>query len=176
MKPLLWKEWRQNRNGFILVICAAGLFSILGTVGPPHFRVEPEFAAFIQCVIVLTYAAVVGVSLVAAEVKTDTIRELFARPINPFMLWLSKFLFGILTIAIVLVVAGSTMPLILRWAQDIDPESIWTNVAVRDFFVFLPILAGALFAASLFFSTLFETETGAAIAMLMLLILCIVVA
>jgi len=48
--------------------------------------------------IVVCYAVITGATLVATEVDSGTVVELFARPVHPLKIWLSKVLFGLFMI------------------------------------------------------------------------------
>jgi len=105
MKLLLWKEWRQNWLVMVLGLALVVLFPIIYTVHPRHLGVAAQDVVVLQYGVALLYALLMGATLVAPEVASGTIGELFARPVNPWKVWLSKLLFGLMTTAVVLLVA-----------------------------------------------------------------------
>ena len=75
------------------------LVSIMYVVHPRSLWMgQPEDLVAALYTIVVCYALITGATLVATEVDSGTVVELFARPIDPLKIWLSKVLFGLFTI------------------------------------------------------------------------------
>jgi Tol biopolymer transport system component len=158
MKPLIWKEWRQNWLVLVLGLALVVLFPIIYAVHPRHLGVAAQDVVVMQYGVALLYALLMGSTLVAPEIASGTIGELFARPVNPWKVWLSKLLFGLMTTAgvfLVAVLAGalaaapvfktSVFSMFLRGLED-------SSVSMVAVFL-LPAL---VLAISMFTSTLTE--------------------
>ena len=104
MRVLLWKEWRQHWLLFVIGLCLA--FPL--PVGYALFGVKSSDVTFMnwQYAIVCVYALLVGSNLVASEIHTNTVQQLFALPYEPLKMWLSKYIYGLSTTAAVLVCAA----------------------------------------------------------------------
>ncbi len=158
MKLLLWKEWRQNWLVLMLGLALVILFPIIYAVHPRHLGVAAQDVVVLQYGVALLYALLMGSTLVAPEVASGTIGELFARPVNPWKVWLSKLLFGLMTTAVVFFVAMLAGALAVAPVLNTSVFSVLSQ-ASGDSSVYMAavlLLPALVLAISMFTSTLTE--------------------
>ena len=159
---LLWKEWRENWVLLIAGMVAVVILAMAHRIPPDGMLISEsgDLLLIIYCIVVC-YACVVGATMVAPEVGNGTINELFARPISPLKIWLSKVVYGLLTICVMYFFAELVGSIAAREALPLSGFQLLLHdgegfVAVtHSVLLLLPV---ALFAIALFSSTL-ATQT-----------------
>jgi len=106
--------------------------------------------------IVLCYALLLGSTLVGSEIASGAIADLFSRPVNPWKLWFSKVLFGLLTTGALLVFAGLVGVAAVSTVVAPRPLALLVS-AQRDLpLALILVLPAAVFFISLFCSAMTE--------------------
>jgi ABC-type transport system involved in multi-copper enzyme maturation permease subunit/Tol biopolymer transport system component len=170
MRTLLWKEWRQNWLVFVLGLLFVLLFPVIYAVHPRHLYVKAEDVPVLQYFVVAFYSLLIGSTLVAPEIASGAIRELFARPVKPWKIWLSKALFGVITALALLIVAELVSLLVAGAVSEHSAARILSSI-VGDVPLLLLILVPTVFvAASLLTSNMTEQPILATVGAVLLLI------
>ncbi len=91
MKPLLWKEWRENLKW--IAIPGILLLGPMGFFGVPML-LEEKYLAYVSLVAALS-GAVVGFLQVFAEARGDKRSLLLHRPLSPSRIFLGKVFAGV---------------------------------------------------------------------------------
>jgi len=170
MKTLLWKEWRQNWLVFVLGLLFVLLFPVIYAVHPRHLYVKAEDVPVLQYFVVAFYSLLIGSTLVAPEIASGAIRELFARPVKPWKIWLSKALFGMITAVALLIVAELVSLLIAGAVSERGAVRILSSVVGDVPLLFLILVPAVFVAASLLTSNMTEQPILATVGAVLLLI------
>ena len=152
MRSLIWKEWRQNRSMLLAWMIIALLWSALYAVHPSHLYIRSQDALLVAYGIVLCYALLLGSTLVGSEIASGAIADLFSRPVNPWKLWFSKVLFGLLTTGGLLVFAGFVCAVAVSAVLPTPHLSLL--LLPQGVLTLVPIL---LITAAVFFVSLFSS-------------------
>lgn len=169
MRTLLWKEWRQNWLVFVLGLLFVLLFPVIYAVHPRHLHVKAEDVPVLQYYVVAFYSLLIGSTLVAPEIASGAIRELFARPIKRWKIWLSKALFGMIT-AVVLVIVAELVSILVAGAVSERGAARMLSSAVGELPLLFLVLVPAVFvAASLLASNMTEQPILATVGAVLLL-------
>jgi Tol biopolymer transport system component len=169
MRTLLWKEWRQNWLVFVLGLLFVLLFPVIYAVHPRHLLVKPEDVPVLQYYVVAFYSLLIGSTLVSPEIASGAIRELFARPIKPWKIWLSKALFGMITAVALLIVAEIVSILVAGAVSERGAAQMLSSVVGEIPVLFLILVPTVFVAASLLASNMTEQPILATVGAVLLL-------
>ncbi len=153
MKMLFWKEFRQHWMVFVVGLC----LTVPLPVGYTLFGIRSSDVTFMkwQYTIALVYALLIGSNLVASETHGQTIRQMFTLPYAPLKIWLSKYVYGFATTAVVFVCAGLVGILCAAKTGDGGIGFLRTYDAGESLLLPISLLRGiAVFSVSLVVSTL----------------------
>jgi len=156
MISLLWKEWKQNRLIFALGLLVPVLFCILYATHPRHLYIKAVDVPATLYIIGVLYALLIGSLLISQEIGSGTISELFARPVNPWKVWLSKFLFGLLTTAAVILFAVVLGLIVASRVDGIAVTDMWSRSVGKTPVTLLILIPPAVLAVALFASNMTE--------------------
>jgi len=178
MRLLIWKEWRQNWLVFLCGVIISLLFTGLYAAHPRHYNIQPQDVLGLQFFIVLGYALIIGSTLVAPEISSGAIRELFSRPINPWKLWYAKLLLGLITTAALLIIAESVGTIVASAIRQTSPVALLIQAkgTTLPWGVIVLLLPAAVFSVSLFASALTEQPILAAVGTVLIIAVCNVIA
>jgi len=170
MKTLLWKEWRQNWLVFVLGLLFVLLFPLIYGVDPRHLYVKAEDVPVLQYFVVAFYSLLIGSTLVAPEIASGAIRELFARPVKPWKIWLSKALFGMITAVVLVIVAELAAILIAGAVSERGAARVLSSVVGDLPLLFLALVPIVFVGAALLASNMTEQPILATVGAVLLLI------
>jgi len=156
MTSLLWKEWKQNRLIFALGLLVPVMFCILYATHPRHLGIKAVDVPATLYAIGVLYALLIGSVLISQEIGSGAISELFARPVNPWKVWLSKFLFGLITTAAVVAFAVVLGLIVASRVDGIALPDMWSRAVGKVAVTLLILIPAAVLAAALFSSTMTE--------------------
>ena len=153
MKKLFWKEWRENRLilflGLAFIIVLRLLIPVLKDL--PRISVDINLGGALALYISSFFALLFGASFFSGEFEKNNFPFLTTIPINPFKIYLTKFLTGVFFIALLI---GLSLLLFLPGQAN---TSIWSISVMSKliFFAFLIfVYLASIFAALIFRRTL----------------------
>jgi ABC-type transport system involved in multi-copper enzyme maturation permease subunit len=126
MKPLIWKEWRENRLIIFWAILLTALFITVPVVGTKIEHGNPISAEdFLQITqfVWLVAALLCGSTIIAPEIGAGSLQFLSSLPVSRAKVWLTKIGVGLVIMAASL--AGSMLFLLAFSA--IGPSHHWVT-------------------------------------------------
>jgi ABC-type transport system involved in multi-copper enzyme maturation permease subunit len=121
-KPLIWKEWREQRWKTVFGTVMALAF--LGATTAARVMTAREAVALVWAFIILLLPLYSAMGVFAPERSAGTLHFLASRPFKPFQVFFWKWLFGWLNVAIPLL-ACSLLALLLDYRRIVFPDDLW---------------------------------------------------
>jgi len=143
MTALMWKEWRENRLGFLIFLASGVLMQ------SSLYSLDQKRPDLLVCLTLFllapAYIGMVGASVIAPEVGEKTLAFLLSRPMARWRIWTAKTLFGALLSALATIA-------LLAFCGIVGPArgTVFILPFVEVTSAFLFIFSSAVFCSTLF--------------------------